>query len=226
MQEKRSKYFVKRPEADMRDPICGMEVKEPPKVRLEKDGVLYGFCAEVCKKRFAEGNGPIPMRRASSAIKGYFFLSLIIFSIFLFVWIKASLARDFSAHSLAGDGMAAFFLLFGIFKTLDLKAFAEAYATYDLIAGKSRAYAMAYPFIQISLGSAYLFRVGEPAIHYASMVLMLVSALGVFKALSSGKKLTCACLGTRISMPMTVVSLIEDVSMVCMAAWMLWGMPF
>lgn len=226
MLEKRSKYFVKRSEADMRDPVCGMEVKEPPKIRLEKDGVLYGFCADVCKKKFIEGVGPMPMRRASSAAKGYFFLSLIILSIFLFVWIKAALTHDFSAHSLAGDGMAAFFLLFGLFKTLDLKAFAEAYATYDLIAGKCRAYAMAYPFIQLSLGSAYLFRIGEPAIHFASIFLMLVSALGVLKALFSGKKLTCACLGTRISMPMTVVSLIEDVSMVCMAAWMLWGMPF
>ncbi len=54
---------------------------------------------------------------------------------------------------------------------------------------------------------------------------MTLSSLGVIRALLSKKKIRCACLGTKIALPMSTISLIEDVLMAAMAAAMLIDMP-
>jgi copper chaperone CopZ len=55
--------------------------------------------------------------------------------------------------------MAGFFLVFSAFKFLNLSGFADAYATYDLLAKRWRGYGYIYPFLELALGLAYLFRV-------------------------------------------------------------------
>ena len=52
--------------------------------------------------------------------------------------------------------MGGFFLVFGGLKLLDLGGFASAYAKYDLLAAKLPAYGWVYPFVEVSLGLAYL----------------------------------------------------------------------
>ena len=54
--------------------------------------------------------------------------------------------------------MAGFFLVFSAFKFLDLKGFATSYATYDLLAKRWSAYGLIYPFLELALGLAFLFR--------------------------------------------------------------------
>src|SRR5438309_96600 len=62
------------------------------------------------------------------------------------------------AHGIMLDFMGIFFLIFGSFKLINLKNFAEAYTKYDLIAQRSRIYALAYPFIEVALGVGYILR--------------------------------------------------------------------
>jgi len=45
----------------MKDPICGMEVSEPPKISTTVDGVVYGFCSRPCLATFLrQRNVPSP----------------------------------------------------------------------------------------------------------------------------------------------------------------------
>jgi len=92
---------------------------------------------------------------------------------------------------------------------------------YDLIAKRSETYALAYPFIELSLGFCYLFRCYLPFINIITLMVMLVSAAGVAAELYKGKEITCACLGLVFKFPMTYVTLAEDLLMAAMAATML-----
>ena len=117
--------------------------------------------------------------------------------------------------------MAVVFLAFSFFKLLDLRAFAAAYATYDLVAARSRLYALAYPFIELGLGLAYLTGTAPMAASAITLVVMLVSLVGVGRTLLSGRTIRCACLGTGFDLPMSAVTLVEDGAMAVMAAVML-----
>lgn len=124
-------------------------------------------------------------------------------------------------HEWMSDFMAGFFLVFSFFKLLNLSGFVQAYRGYDLIAARSVAYAWAYPFIELALGVAYLTRWQPQITHWATLAVMLVSAVGVLNALRKRQLIECACLGTVFKLPMSKVTLFEDLGMAAMAAVML-----
>lgn len=117
--------------------------------------------------------------------------------------------------------MAGFFLIFSAFKFLNLSGFADAYSTYDLLAARSRKYALAYPFIELALGLAYLWHIAPTLTNVATLILMVFSSFGVLKALQQKRTIQCACLGTALNLPMTTLTLVEDLLMAAMAALML-----
>ena len=117
--------------------------------------------------------------------------------------------------------MASFFLVFGFFKVTNINEFAAAYTTYDLIAKQYIWYAYLYPFLEIGLGIAYLMKLNLLVTNVLTLIIMLVSAAGVFNELRKGKHVICACLGTVFKIPMTYVTLGEDLLMAFMALLML-----
>ena len=119
------------------------------------------------------------------------------------------------------DFMGGFFVVFAFFKLLNPRAFANAYSTYDVIAARSQFYSMAYPFIELGLGVAYLLRFQPLWTNVATLVLMLVGSAGVIRSLLDGRRIQCACLGTVFDLPMSTVTIVEDLGMAAMAAWML-----
>lgn len=147
---------------------------------------------------------------------------IIIFSIILLLTTGRQLlmhTRD--VHAFMYDFMGLFFIVFGSFKLYNLKAFANAYQMYDLIAQQSKLYAYLYPFIEVTLGICYIMRYQLPIINIITLILMLISAAGVAYALSKKEEFTCACLGALFKIPMTYVTLIEDLLMGLMAFVML-----
>jgi copper chaperone CopZ len=148
-------------------------------------------------------------------------LFLIIGYLILAVAIAARIGGDTSVHSLMTNFMGGFFLIFSFFKLLDLAGFAEAYRTYDLLAQRAPLWGTIYPFVELGLGVAYLLRIAPVAVNLLTLVVMLVGATGVWTALQKKQKLRCACLGTALKLPMTTVTLVEDVGMAAMAAAML-----
>ena len=117
--------------------------------------------------------------------------------------------------------MAGFFLVFAFFKLLDIRAFANAYAGYDLLAARWHGWGMLYPFIELALGMAYLAHYNPILTHWATVIVMGFSAIGVIRAVANKTQIQCACLGTVFKLPMSTVTIVEDVGMVCMAAFML-----
>lgn len=115
--------------------------------------------------------------------------------------------------------MAGFFLVFSFFKLLNLTAFADSYQMYDIVAKRSRAYALGYPFVELRL--AYLTDFQPQLTNVVTLIVMGVSTIGVLQSILSKKKIRCACLGAVFNLPMSVVTLIEDLLMVEMAAAML-----
>jgi copper chaperone CopZ len=117
--------------------------------------------------------------------------------------------------------MAGFFIVFAFFKLLDIHAFADAYAGYDLLAARWHGWGLIYPFVELALGIAYLAHWNPTFTHWATILIMGFSAIGVIRAVMSKTKIQCACLGTVFKLPMSTVTIVEDVGMVLMAAWML-----
>lgn len=117
--------------------------------------------------------------------------------------------------------MGGFFLAFAFFKLLDVRAFADAYAGYDVVAARWRWYGFAYPFVELLLGAAYLAGVVPVATSAVTLAVMAVGTVGVARALLARKKIRCACLGAVFNLPMSYVTLAEDVLMAGMAAAML-----
>lgn len=117
--------------------------------------------------------------------------------------------------------MGGFFLVFSFFKMLDLKGFAYSYMSYDIVAQKWMGWGYIYPFIELILGTAFIthFMIFEATV--ATALVMGVSSIGVIKSLAAKKKFQCACLGTVFNLPMSNITLIEDLLMVVMAVVML-----
>lgn len=113
--------------------------------------------------------------------------------------------------------MGGFFIAFSFFKLLDLRGFADAYRSYDLVAKAIPAYGFVYPFMELGLGLAYLANVQPALVNAVTAVVMGVSLLGVLQAVLSKKTIRCACLGTVFNLPMSTVTIIEDGLMVLMA---------
>lgn len=151
-------------------------------------------------------------------LKTYYPLFLIVGLIVVVSFRGVTNIHDWMLHFMAG-----FFIVFGFFKLLDVKGFRDAYATYDLLAKRWNNYGLIYPFLEIGLGLAFLFQVNVPMTLWFSAILMGFSSLGVIKALAEKRKIRCACLGTVLNLPMSTITLVEDLGMVAMSAWMLWS---
>jgi Methylamine utilisation protein MauE len=114
--------------------------------------------------------------------------------------------------------MAGFFLVFSAFKLLDIRGFAEGYSTYDLLAKRWYTYGYIYPFIELILGILYLTQLLPTATQMATIIIMGFSSIGVINSLLKKQKFQCACLGTILKVPLSSITLIEDLTMVVLAA--------
>jgi len=117
--------------------------------------------------------------------------------------------------------MAGFFLVFSFFKLLDVPAFAMSYSSYDLVARKWNGWGYIYPFIELTLGFLFLISFNHLITNAVTLVVMGVSTLGVVNSLMAKRRFQCACLGTVFNLPMSTITLVEDLLMVGMSAAML-----
>ncbi|PWS32741.1 heavy-metal-associated domain-containing protein [Pedobacter paludis] len=117
--------------------------------------------------------------------------------------------------------MAGFFLTFSFFKLLNLKAFAESYAMYDLVAKKFSTWGYLYAFIELGLGLSFVLNLSLAIVNWVTLIVMTVSILGVLESVLNKKKIQCACLGAVFNLPMSTVTIVEDAIMIAMSAAML-----
>ncbi|HTL10064.1 MAG TPA: MauE/DoxX family redox-associated membrane protein [Chitinophagaceae bacterium] len=122
--------------------------------------------------------------------------------------------------------MAGFFITFSFFKLLDISAFADSYAMYDIVARRWRGWGILYPFLELALGIAFLIFPNAAGTNIATLLLMGISIIGVLQSVISKRSIQCACLGAVFKLPMSTVTIIEDGLMIFMSAIMLVLMLF
>ncbi len=135
--------------------------------------------------------------------------------------ILLTLIRGWEFKLLLNDFMAIFFVVFASFKFINLELFAQTYRTYDIVTQKIPAWGYVFPFVEIFLGFSYLLTEAPPLLNIATMIITGVASIGVWKETRRKSDFVCACLGTVIRLPLSTVSLVEDVLMFVMAATML-----
>ena len=117
--------------------------------------------------------------------------------------------------------MGGFFIAFSFFKFLDIKAFANSFAMYDPIAARIKAYGLVYPFLELGLGLCFLLQLDPMSSNILTILILGITSIGVLQTILNKQKIQCACLGTVFNLPMTKVTLIENGTMITMAAFML-----
>lgn len=147
-----------------------------------------------------------------------YFPIFLIFGYITVITVLAQWARGgFEWMSWMRYFMAGFFLVFSFFKLMSLRGFAEGYGTYDIVARKWPVWGFVYPFVELGLGIAFLLNISPLIVGVITLVVMSVSSIGVIKSLLKKQRFQCACLGTIIKLPLSKVTLFEDLLMVAMS---------
>jgi len=191
--------------------VCPMH----PEVTSDKPGT----CPK-CGMRLVESskNNQGGLNRKLSDYKP---LIIIIGLIFLVSLVSSMQNFATAVENLELNFMAGFFLVFGGFKILDIKGFADGYSTYDLLAKKWFGYGYIYPFLEFFFGVSYLTRSNLTIVAWMTLIVMTFSGMGVAIKLARREKFQCVCLGTIFKIPLSEVTLIEDFGMAVMALLLL-----
>ena len=96
-----------------------------------------------------------------------------------------------------------------------------SYGMYDIIAAKWKGWGYVYPFVELGLGILYLINVAPFLTNALTIIILGVSSIGVIKSVLNKQKIKCACLGDVFNLPMSTVTIVEDLAMVAMATIML-----
>ena len=146
---------------------------------------------------------------------------LLVIGFILLVSLLSSYKTSFQMMNWMTNFMGGFFIVFSFFKFLDLNGFSNSFATYDIIAKKWKGYGKIYPFIELILGIAYLLAIYSAIINTICILILTASTIGVIQAVLSKKQIQCACLGTVFNLPMSTVTIIENLTMISMAIFYL-----
>src|SRR5579863_8813858 len=120
---------------------------------------------------------------ASASRETYFPLMLVFFYLAGFVVLSQISAGHWSSMSSMNAFMGSFSVVFSFFKLLNIRGFADAYRSYDIVASRLPVYGYFYPFIELTLGVCYLTAFAPLATNLANCAVMSVGAIGVARAL-------------------------------------------
>ena len=198
-----------------KDPICGMEVDEKEAKEkglvVKDDKATHYFCSEDCKKKFID-------KEKASWYKSETFGKL--FPYVLVVILVGGAVWAYLGNFMV-IYMGIFFIVFSLAKMPDWKGFVRAFSTYDILAKNIKFYGWIYPGIEFVLGILYLTKSFVTGAAWATLFIMGIGAIGVGNKILKKEKFQCACLGTKINVPLTKITLLEDVLMFVMALMVL-----
>jgi cation transport ATPase len=146
---------------------------------------------------------------------------LLIFMYITGITLLIEANNGFNIMHWMNNFMGAFFLVFSFFKMLDLKGFAESYFSYDIIAKRWMGYGYLYAFIELALGVAFITGFNPLLTNAVTLIVMTVSITGVLQSVFNKRKIKCACLGAVFNLPMSTITIIEDLLMISMSGAML-----
>ena len=149
-----------------------------------------------------------------------FLLILILFTIIYFINYFYLRSKDdiiIDNNELMNNTMASILIIFGGFKLINLKKFSSIFSRYNLISKNIPFYSYLYPFIEIILGFLLFYKIRF--IYYLIIVLMIISLISVSITLYMGKNLRCGCLGSFFNLPLSYVTIFENLVMLLMSSY-------
>ena len=200
------------------------DVSSPDKLlTVEGDGLTVATVDRLLRLKGYRVVGELPTAVPTSTEpkSSYFPLLLILLYLIGAVGLAEAALGAFDGMRAMRHFMAGFFLVFSFFKILDVPNFAVSFSSYDVVAKRWLGYGYLYPFLELGLGAAYLADFQPVATNVATLLIMGLGSVGVLQSVLAKRKIRCACLGTVFNLPMSSVTLIEDLLMVGMAATML-----
>lgn len=143
------------------------------------------------------------------------------------VSIAGAIALDYRDSSLNfSDFMHGFMglslLIFATLKIFDIPGFQSGFSQYDLLAARFPIYGYVYPFLELLLSLGYLGGFVLPVVYLFTFLLFTFGSVGVIKSLLSGVKSSCSCMGSALSVPLSSVTLGEDIGMSIMSLLLLY----
>jgi len=207
---------------EVKDPVCGMsvdiDVANGKGLVSSKEGIEHYFCSNTCKDKFEGAKSDVHWYQSDKFGKMFPWLLGIV----LVLGTGLSIYYDFMILY-----MGIFFIIFSLFKMIDWRGFTVAFKEYDIPAKLIPGYSAIYPALEFLIGVLFIVNFySSEAIYLTSLawvtlVVMAVGAVGVSIKLLKNEKFQCACLGTKIKVPLTKVTLLENILMVVMAVMLI-----
>ena len=142
-------------------------------------------------------------------------ISFIFISVFLINYIYIKISKK-DTKNIKTNFMGSILTLFGLAKLYDLKKFSNIFQQYDIISKYIPIYSYIYPFIEIILGIHYIKNKNINLINKFTISIMLISIISVCMSLYLGQTLRCGCLGSFFHIPLSYVTLSENILMILM----------
>ena len=119
--------------------------------------------------------------------------------------------------------MGTIFLVLGLLKLTDLQSFSKIFAKYDIVAKRVPVYGYLYPFLEIMIGLSLFVKDYRIPAYKTILVLMTIGLLGIFKIMVSkkGSTLRCGCMGSLFHVPLSYVTISENIVMIAMSSYLL-----
>ena len=147
---------------------------------------------------------------------------VLITLIFLFLFgiskfLTNNILKSQDSRVLIKNYMGIIYIVFGFLKLYDIDKFVNVFRKYDIIANKVEFWAWMYPFIEILLGISLLSNVFVNKTMKITLVLMVISIISVSISLLKKQNLRCGCLGTFFHIPLSYVTISENVAMLALS---------
>ena len=130
--------------------------------------------------------------------------------------LAISMPSGFAMTEFMHGFMGTFLLFFAALKLFDISGFKKGFVQYDLLAKRLPFYAFVYPFLELGLALGYLSFACPLYVYGFTIGLFGFGTLGVAWALRQGLNIDCPCMGTVLKVPLSTVTLSEDIIMVVM----------
>ncbi len=194
--------------------ICKMDAQYQKK---DKEGIVHYYCDHHKPLEGALEIGNVKKNSRFKRALVYWPLLLILAFIFWYVSFRSSIVRVYTFKLFLNDFMAAFFMIFGMLESFSSKVFEESFRKYDPIAWRIPSYGKLYPILLLIFGLLLHFHTFEIWISIFTIFMFGAQTYGIIKVLKRKEKIQCACIGTKFTLPLSWVTVVENSIMVLMA---------
>jgi hypothetical protein len=155
-----------------------------------------------------------------AGLQTYRWLLLVLLLIVVFTLLDVLWWRWLAGMDMMLSFMGWWFVIFSFLKFYNLRGFVDGFVSYDIVAAHWRLYGWIYPFLELALALFFLSWVYVLGASVVTVLIMSIGTVWVWHAL--GHKIQCVCIGTFFSLPLTKVTIAENVFMILMAALMIY----